>query len=154
MYAKRHAIAIELADSLGFGQDGYVFPSNRGTAVKAFVRLGNYQNERDAYRRLAEQKVTAIGPFNVPSVVCVDDDLMIVEMFVVAPPYLLDFGKAYVDRTPPYPAETIAETMDEAKRLFDEQDWPLVEQAVLELKLIGIHYLDIKPANVCARLEK
>ncbi len=148
VYADERSIAIVNANPLGFGQDGAVWETDRETAVKAFERERNYLNERDAYQRLAEEKINRIGPFDVPTLVAFDHELMIVEMGIVSPPYLLDFGKAYVDRASPYTPEQIAESIDESRQLFDAGDWPAIEAAVLDLKLIGIIYLDIKPANI------
>ena len=137
-----------MGSQIGFGQDGTVWKSSRGTAIKAIERPQNYENERDAYQRLAQQQIDRIGPFDVPTLIAFDDELMVVEIGIVSPPYLLDFGKAYVDRPSPYTAQQIADSMDESRQLFDAKDWPAIEQAVLDLKLIGIIYLDIKPANV------
>jgi len=93
-YAKRHEITILVDSPLGFGQDGAVWKSSRATAIKAIERERNYHNERDAYRRLKQQNVAKIGIFDVPQLVGFDDELWIVEMGIVSPPFLLDFGKA------------------------------------------------------------
>jgi len=44
--------------------------------------------------------------------------------------------------------EQIAESVEESRQLYDDQDWQAIEDAILDLKLIGIIYLDIKPANI------
>jgi len=153
-YAASRNISIASEEPLGAGQDGTVWLTSRETAIKALNRERNYLNERDSYRLLTEQSIDRIGIFDVPKLVDTDDELWIVEMGVVSPPYLLDFGKAYVNRRPPYTSEQLAESLRDSELLFEPADWPLVEAAVLDLKLRGIHYLDIKPANIRVRNER
>jgi len=147
-------LSIASEEPLGSGQDGTVRLRSRETAIKAMNREQNYLNERDSYRLLTERSIDRIGIFDVPKLVDTDDELWIVEMGVVSPPYFLDFGKAYVNRSPPYTSEQLAESLYESEQLFEPTDWPLVEAAVLDLKLSGIHYLDIKPANIRVRHER
>ncbi len=74
--------------------------------------------------------------------------MRIVEVGIVSPPYLLDFGKAYVDCVAPYTAEQLEENLDICRELFEPADWGDVEAALTDLAMIGITYLDIKPANI------
>ncbi|TWT72286.1 hypothetical protein [Crateriforma conspicua] len=97
-YAAEHGLAIMAR--LGFGEDAWVLKSDRHTAVKVFYREKNYCNERDCYERLAEFEVTEIAGFTVPKFVRCDDSRWIVEMGIVTPPRVLDFGKAYLNRPP------------------------------------------------------
>ncbi|MGB7325123.1 MAG: hypothetical protein WBD31_09640 [Rubripirellula sp.] len=119
--------------------------------MKVLERERSYANERDAYLRFTEKKMTLLGIFDVPRLIDYDNELLVVEMAIVTPPYLLDFGKAYVDRSPPYTKEQLTESLEECRQLFDTADWPNVEEALLDLKLLGIVYLDIKPANIRMR---
>ena len=148
---RRSHIQIHFDDRLGFGQDGAVWRSSRRTAIKACRLRQAYENERDAYLRLQDRGIYRIGPFDIPRMVDSDDVYATLEMEIVSPPYLLDFGKAYVDRPSPYTEDQIAESMEECRDLFEPADWPAIEGAVLDLKLIGIVYLDVKPANVRPR---
>jgi hypothetical protein len=100
---------------------------------------------------LSDENVTQIGIFDIPQFVECDDELRIVEIAIVSPPYLLDFGKAYVDRPSPYTAEQLDENLSLCRELFERNDWDMVEQAISALSTIGIIYLDIKPANICIR---
>jgi len=136
---------------LGCGQAGIVWRTNRKTAVKAIERERNYRNERDSYLRLKQLEIAQIGIFDRPTLIDFEDSMLIVKMAIVSPPYLLDFGKAYVDCEMPYTLEQLEEHLFETAELFEPQDWPNVGDAVLELKLIGIGYIDIKPANICVR---
>ena len=55
-----------------------------------------------SYQRLAEKKVRSINGLAVPGLMGYDVELLAIEMEVVHPPYLLDFGKAYIDEPSPY----------------------------------------------------
>ncbi len=151
VYAISRGISIDDSIPLGFGQDGAVWISSRETAVKLLERERTYINERDAYLRLSDENVTSLGIFAVPALVDYDDEHRIVEMAIVSPPYLLDFGKAYVDRESPYTPEQKEESHEACRELFEADDWVLIEEAMLDLRLLGIEYLDIKPANIRAR---
>ena len=87
---------------LGHGTDGAVWATTRKTAIKALSLQATYQREVAAYERLAERKISKLHGLNVPELLGYDEELLVIEMTIVQPPFLLDFGKAYVDRQPPY----------------------------------------------------
>ncbi len=60
-----------------------------------------------------------IDGLNVPRLVEFDDELQIIEMEIVKPPYLLDFGKAHLDARPDFPAETMTEWEEQLVDLFE-----------------------------------
>lgn len=138
---------IRLVDQLGAGLDGIVFSSNRKSAVKALRYRELYERERDVYLRLAELKITRLLRFNVPQHIAHHDDLMIVEIEVVSPPYVLDFAGAHLDRPSEFPPEVIEEWEAEKREQFGS-DWPEVQDLIYEFRAIGIYLSDIKPGNV------
>ena len=62
------------------------------TAVRAFERRKNYIDELACYQRFKAKRVTHLSGFAVPELLGFSDELSIVEMTIVQPPYLLDFG--------------------------------------------------------------
>ncbi len=118
---------------------------------KGFYRPQNYQRERDCYFRLQEVEVTEICGLAVPRLVAYDDELMMVEMGIVSPPRVLDFGKAYLDRPPDYPPELLEDSMEEFRTNYAEDDWETVLEVVDVLRSIGIHYYDLRPGNIQVR---
>lgn len=78
-YAQKRGLELDFDVPLGFGMDGHVWMSDSATAVKAFRYQRNYMQG--------------------------DDVLWIVEMEIVTPPYLLDFGKVALDARPDYSPE-------------------------------------------------
>ena len=85
---------------LGYGSDGSVWHSSRRTAVKAIYHRKNYDHELECYRRLKAAGIRHVGMFDVPFLEDFDDDVLVIEISVVQPPYLLDFGKVYLDQEP------------------------------------------------------
>ena len=83
----------------------------------------------------------------MPKLLDFDDNLLVVEMTIVSPPFLLDFGKVHLDRRPEFSAETIAEWRESMKELFEDR-WPEVRLLLAALERYGIYYLDAKPGNI------
>ena len=148
-YCKVAKSKIVSNPALGHGTDGSVWRTTNGTAVKAFIYEKNYRDELECYLRLKKNKITDIIGLAVPEYEDSQDDLMIVEMSIVQKPYLLDFGKVYIDRMPPYynDKQLIANWHAEVRDLF-EDDAPKVHLALFKLSQLGIYYVDPKPANI------
>ncbi|TWT87204.1 hypothetical protein Mal64_27420 [Pseudobythopirellula maris] len=134
---------------MGFGQDGGVWATNRGAALKAFERQANDRTELACYERLAAEGIKAIEGFSLPSLLGWDDDLLVIEMSIVTPPYLLDFGKAYLDRPFDFEEGGFTDWELEKRELYDTaQQWEIVSTVLARLASLGIHYYDAKPANI------
>ena len=146
-YAAERNLVLDFDDQLGFGNDGIVWPTNEDSAVKVYERWDNYNRELGCYQRLSDLSVDQVGDFKVPLLIDFDDDLLIVEMAVVYPPFLLDFGKAYLDRAPDYPPEAIADWEAERREIFGDR-WPQVQEALSWLRSYGIYYYDAKVGNI------
>jgi hypothetical protein len=68
-------------------------------------------------------------------------------MRLVTPPYLIDFGKAYLDSAPEFPVETMEEWEQEGIDNFGAR-WTDVLAVLWALKQLGIYYYDAKPGNI------
>ncbi|MEQ1827880.1 MAG: hypothetical protein ABL921_18110 [Pirellula sp.] len=132
---------------LGDGNDGAVWESDHQTAVKALERRDSYFRARDAYLRLQDRAIVDIQGFAAPWLIGFDDTKQIVEMTVVFPPCILDFGKAYVDFPPDFSDEVLRDWRVQAADLF-EADWDKAERLLEELRSYGIFYFDAKPGNI------
>ena len=133
---------------LGFGQDGVVWLSNQNTAIKAYERLENYGREVSCYQRLAEFGVRQIDGFRIPMLIGESEALRAIEMTVVTPPFLLDFGKAYLNFPPDFSREIIGDWERQRSVLFDPDQWPEVKSLLVQLATYGIYYYDAKPGNI------
>jgi hypothetical protein len=145
-YCAGHGTA--LIRMLGHGIDGSVWETDRQSALKACYRIDAYQRERDCYRRLFENEIAKLAGFNVPQLLDYDNRLQILEMTVVFPPCILDFGKAYVDVPPEYSAEVLAEAEAAERELFSDDEWKQVRLVRAALRRYGIHYFDARPSNI------
>ena len=143
-YANQYDINVRFDRQLGFGNDGSVWETDQNSAIKSFEREVNYIQERRCYQRLAELGVEDVGNFAIPCLIGYDEVLWVIEMDIVSPPFLLDFGKAYLDRPPDYPAEAMVDWEAERKELFGDR-WGQVQEALSWLQSYGIYYYDAKP---------
>jgi hypothetical protein len=147
IYANSRSMVAFLEDRFGFGQDGRVWQTNRKTAIKVFERQHNFETELACYQRLKEHSVIEIGGLQVPQLVDFDNTLQIVEITIVKAPFIIDFGKCYIDRPPPYDANEIMAENRRLKRRFGE-NFSRLQIIFWQLKKIGIHYWDAKKSNV------
>lgn len=119
-------------------------------ALKLHTREPPYLREKDTYERLADLKLTSIGGCDVPRAVHFDDQFLAMELTIVEPPFLLDFGGAWLDEAPEFASNIMDEWVELKKEQF-EPNWRIVESILRELRIHGIHLLDIHPANIDLR---
>jgi hypothetical protein len=105
---------LSIDSCLGAGTQGSVYlcniPSqNDRVAIKFHHREQAYIRERDVYVRLKELEIAHVLNHRVPVLVDFDDRLLAIEMTIVSPPFVLDFGGAYLDRPPDYTPEVWAD---------------------------------------------
>ena len=141
-----------LGPQLGFGVHGNVFTALSQSdpdpsAVKVHERERFYRRERDVYRRLAEEGVHSLLDFRVPRMLNADDELWVIEMSVVSPPFVLDFAGAYLDEPPDYPEDVLAEWEQEKREQFGER-WPTVQAILRRLQGFGVFLADVTANNI------
>jgi hypothetical protein len=148
-YALQRGLVLQC--QLGHGADGIIFSTSAASAIKAFRRREGYQRELMCYHRLMERQVLQVRGHRVPQLVAFDDRLLIVEMTIVQPPFLLDFASAYLDSAPDFTAEIVEQWYQEKAEQFGEH-WSDVLIVLDELRRgFGIHLLDINPGNITFR---
>ena len=144
-FAEKHGLTI--SGGLGAGFDGSVFVTSRHSAIKVFRFDRLYQRERDVYQRLQQNDVTIVMGFQVPQLLNFDDELLVVEMTIVKPPFVLDFAGAYLDQRPDYPEEVLEEWRAEKAEQFGD-GWPIVRLIMSTFAGLGIYLADVKPGNI------
>lgn len=102
------------------------------------------------YFRLSEHNVDSVHGFRVPQLLDLDDELGVIEMTIVRPPFVLDFATAALDSPPDFPEEVLADWYAEKREQFGE-DWPKAAAVVRALERLGIFMLDVHPGNIRAR---
>jgi hypothetical protein len=146
-FAQLYGLTIDFDSPLGFGNDGTVWKTRDLTAVKAHRRERNYQLEVECYQRLLDVGVKELCGFTIPQLLRFDDQRWIIEIEIVTPPYLLDFGKVGLDVRPDYSPEVWNDWLDQRSELFEHR-WPEVQSLLRALEYHGIYYLDPKPGNI------
>lgn len=118
--------------------------------MKSLIRYEHYVRERDIYLRLTERAVDNVRGFAVPRMIDVHDELLVIEMTVVMPPFVLDFAGAYLDQRPPYAddPEKMAEWEQEKIEQFGEEKWEKVCEVMSSFRGLGIYLSDLKPGNI------
>ena len=106
-----------------------------------------YQREKEAYERLRTCGISKVRGFHVPQLIASDDSLRIIQMTIVARPFILDFAAAYLDRRPEFSEEIWADWEKEKREQFEER-WPQVQAILDEFEQLGIYLLDVSPANI------
>jgi hypothetical protein len=149
-YAKRRGLSIE--QQIGGGTQGIVLRTDRGTAIKSLRDSSFYFRERDVYLRLRKLNIRQIRGFWVPLLIDHHDELLVIEMQTVSPPYVLDFASAYLDAPPSYMLdehdEHVMENWEKEKQEQFEDRWPEVQSLVSAFRAHGIYLGDVKPGNI------
>ncbi len=155
-----YAIArgLTLPVSLGAGKDGTVYfasgPAKMTRAVKVFQRSDLYHQELRVYRRLAHHAIESIAGHAVPVLVHHDNELGVLEMSVVTPPYILDFASAALDAPPDFPPHALRERERHWLSVFGTERWARVQVILAALRRLGIHYLDPNRRNITFRPDQ
>lgn len=148
-YVQSRRLSLKIQYPLGAGIDGCVWRTSRPSALKLSEREKSYHDEVESYRRLQEHNVRRLEGFAIPRLIDHDDLLLAIEISVVSPPFLLDFGKVYLDRPPPYwdDAEIMGHWHAEDRENFGDR-WKTVLSLIRLLEGHGIYYVDPKPGNI------
>ena len=93
------------------------------------------------------ENIGKIFGFNVPDFLGADDGLRIIEMSLVARPFILDFAGAYLDKPPEFSEEIWIEWEAEKREQFGPR-WQTVEMVLAVLHRLDIYMVDISPSNI------
>jgi hypothetical protein len=145
LYCKMKGRAI--LQMLGGGTDGTVWETTNKTAIKILIKAETYANELEWYRRLLRYNITEIQGFVVPSLVDYNNELLAIEIHVVQPPRILDFGKVKLDAPWDYSAQTLADWREAQQELWGDY-WPTIKRILWKLESLGIYYSDPNPYNI------
>lgn len=134
--------------SLGSGREGAVYETTRPSAVKVHSEHGGYVRERDAYLRLQELSIKHIRGLRIPTLFTFDDEHRILEMSIVQPPFLLDFGSAWLDQPPDFPEEAIHLWHEEIRDRFEDRFPDVMAVWHALVSSAGIYLQDVSPSNI------
>lgn len=117
------------------------------SAIKVHEHERDYCRERDVYLRLRDFEVTDIRGCVVPEMLRCDDELWVIEMTVVARPFVLDFAGAYLYEPPEFPEDVMEEWRAEKQEQFGAR-WPEVQAILRFLEGYDIFMVDVNPGNI------
>ena len=146
-YARLSGISLDLKTPLGHGTDGSVWRTSRDSAIKALNRKKLYDTELECYQRFKASAITKIRNCSVPRLLGNNDSLMVIELTIVTPPFILDFAKSYIDQRSDYPEDSFNQWERDGIELFGS-DWKEVRIIIAALERHGIYYYDAKPQNI------
>ncbi len=134
---------------LGQGKDGGVWVTNVGHAIKAHERPESYRAERNAYMRFRDVGLDEVNGFAVPTLMGHDDELLVIEMTVVTPPFVVDFASAAIDVDPEL-IEDEGHTLADLVRERFGDDWAQVVLDVREelIARAGVYLSDLHGHNI------
>lgn len=143
---------LHLPRFLGSGKDGVVHEVESNAfpgfvAIKSFYRLSQFERERDVYLRLRELRIRQIRGFAVPRLLAWDDELLTIEMTMVAPPSVFDFADAWLDEAPEFSDEVWADWNQKLAEDFEERA-DEVRRVLAALRSHGVILLDVHPGNI------
>jgi hypothetical protein len=145
-----YANNTKLGKFLGKGIQGMVFSTLKPSALKIHHNETSYQLERDVYRRLFSFAVKKVDNFSVPALINFSDQLFAIEMSIVTPPYVLDFGGAYLDKPASYMSDPykVNEWLKENQEVFGD-DWPIAHAVIKKFQVdFGIFISDVNRGNI------
>ena len=139
---------IHIQEMLGYGVDGFVWLTDRESVVKVFRHRPLYDNELQVYQQLAKHALQQLQGFKIPRLLDQDAEHWVLELSLVAPPFVLDFAAANLGKAPSEMASP--EWLAEKRRMF-KSDWPDVQRLLDGLRLYGIHFPDVHLGNIRVR---
>lgn len=147
LYSSHHGVDLENG-LRGSGMDGFVWQTTRDTIIKVFRHFGDYEKELSVYERLDNYNIKELQGFRIPRLIEFDNELTVLEISYVSPPYILDFAAATLDQCPSWFDAMDPSWIAEKRRVFGPE-WPAVARLLDALRHIGIHYTDVHKRNIC-----
>lgn len=149
-YANRKR--IDLSDRLGSGVDGLVYSTTQGSAVKGHRSKQTFQKELRAFEVLSKYPDQDFAGFNVPRMLDFHPELMVIEMQLVIPPFVVDFTGATIGKQSTTFSDMSAEDYEEWERGkiedYGQSDWQVVKTVIGRFRRIGIFLNDIHKGNI------
>ncbi|MEM1010645.1 MAG: hypothetical protein AAGI46_00325 [Planctomycetota bacterium] len=133
---------------LGEGKDGSVYETDAGSAVKLHHAREVYERERDAYFRLLKRNVRFVRDLAIPKLLQHDDEFLILELTIVAPPFLLDFASAYLDEPPDWPEDVVEHWHEQLRERFEDRYGDVVGILAELEEQAGVHLFDVHADNL------
>lgn len=149
-YAQSREIELVLEGNLGWGTDGYTWDTSRHSVVKALYRASNFHDELECYRRLEAAGISEIFGLAVPELIDSFPEIQIIEIGIVEPPCIIDFGKVSLDHPPDYwsDGQKRADWYEKGEFEFEERWQDVLDVLGFLQHKLRIWYTDPSPYNI------
>ena len=143
-FCDAHDVVIQI-EAPDWGLDAYLWRTDSETILKVHRYRERFQKELATYRRLAERSITRLKGFQFPQMVDYDEELNILELSIVSPPYILDFVEVGLGKMP---GNFDLDRIEAQQSKQFGKDWPDVRRLLEALMQIGIYYDDVHNKNI------
>ena len=111
------------------------------------MHWAQYDREQGVYVHLLEKGVTSVAGFQIPRMIAFDDQLQIIELEVVRPPFVVDFAGAVLHTRPEWLNQA---ELERKVRDFWETDERVtrVLEVLSTFRRLGVFLTDVKPGNI------
>lgn len=131
-----------------WGWEAFLWLTDAESVIKVHRNRMEFTNELIVYQKLAEKPRKQIQGFQIPKLIDYDESLWVLELSIVTPPYVLDFGRASLGSPPAGFDPESEDWISEKRRLYGNR-WPEVARLLDALRLMGIHFTDVHKGNIC-----
>lgn len=147
-YCRRNSCEIDPNGEFWWGLDAYLWQTTHYQIIKVHRYKERFRRELEAYQRLQERGIERLKGFRFPQLVRCNEELRILELSFVSPPYILDFVEVGLGKRPSNFDLDRIETQ-QAKQFG--KDWPDLKRLLEALMQIGIYYDDVHNKNIRLR---
>ena len=98
--------------------------------------------------RFMKREIESVGGFNVPRLINFDDDLLILEMSIVFPPFIVDFASARLDQDPQLIEDPDNTFEDFVRSRFDDRTDEVMALYYELIAKAGMYLTDLHPQNI------
>ena len=100
-FCQRNSCEIDPMGEFWWGLDAYLWQLDNYQIMKVHRYEERFRRELEAYQRLLERGMVRLKGFRFPQLIHYDEELRILELSFVSPPYILDFVEVGLGKRPP-----------------------------------------------------
>ncbi len=147
-YCRRYSSQIDENGEFWWGLDAFLWQSTGDSILKVHRYEERFRQELAVYNRLTERGVERLKGFRFPQLLHYDEELQILELSFVSPPYILDFVEVGIGKMP---GNFDLDRIEAQQSKQFGKDWPDVRRLLEALMQIGIYYDDVHNKNIRLR---
>ena len=147
-YCRRNSCAIDPNGEFWWGLDAYLWQSTNYQIIKVHRYKDRFHRELGTYQRLQDRGIERLKGFRIPQLLHYDEELQILELSFVSPPFILDFVEVGLGKRP---SNFDLDRIEAQQSKQFGKDWPDVKRLLEALMQIGIYYDDVHNKNIRLR---